>query len=39
MFVPASELYDPVTGTRIEHPAHQASDAELRRAIEEVDAR
>jgi len=39
MFVPASELYDPATGTRIAHPAQQASDEELQRAIAEVDVR
>jgi hypothetical protein len=39
MFVPASALYDPATGTRLAHPAHEASDEALRRAIAEVDAR
>ena len=33
-FVPASELYDIESRTPIAHPAHQATDADVRRALE-----
>lgn len=39
MFVPASALYDPATGSRIEHPTRQASDEDVRRALKEIDQR
>lgn len=32
-FVPASQLYDVANGTVLEHPANQATDEEVRRAI------
>ncbi|WP_267130097.1 hypothetical protein [Natrarchaeobaculum sulfurireducens] len=34
LFVPASELYDVSSRTPITHPAHQATDAEVREAVE-----
>ncbi len=34
-FVPASRLYDVESRTPIAHPAHQATDADVRRALEE----
>ncbi|WP_275039499.1 hypothetical protein [Natrinema altunense] len=38
-FVPASRLYDVESRTPIAHPAHQVTDADVRRALEsgEVD--
>ncbi|MFC4247251.1 hypothetical protein ACFOZ7_09615 [Natribaculum luteum] len=33
-FVPASRLYDVRSGNRIAHPARQASDDDVRRALE-----
>ncbi|WP_281246927.1 hypothetical protein [Natrinema salaciae] len=33
-FVPASRLYDVESGTPIAHPAHQATDEDVRRALE-----
>ena len=33
-FVPASELYHVESRTPIAHPAHQATDADVRRALE-----
>jgi hypothetical protein len=36
MFVPASELYDPATGTRTVHPAKQATDTAVRSALQEA---
>ncbi|SEH14628.1 hypothetical protein SAMN04487967_1693 [Natronorubrum sediminis] len=33
-FVPASELYHVESGTPIAHPAHQATDADVKRALE-----
>ncbi|WP_267128203.1 hypothetical protein [Natrarchaeobaculum aegyptiacum] len=33
VFVRASELYDVSSGTPIAHPAQQATDAEVRQAI------
>ncbi|ELZ07736.1 hypothetical protein C478_19274, partial [Natrinema thermotolerans DSM 11552] len=33
-FVRASELYDVDSRTLIAHPAHQATDADVRRALE-----
>ncbi|MCU4741141.1 J domain-containing protein [Natronoglomus mannanivorans] len=38
-FVPASRLYDVHSGTTIEHPAVQASDDDVRRALEEREIR
>jgi len=35
-FVPASQLYDPATRARFPHPSTEATDAEVRAAIEEV---
>ena len=35
LFVPASELYDIESQTPIAHPAHQATDADVRRALED----
>ena len=37
LFVPASELYDVESQTPIAHPAHQATDADVRRALEDQD--
>ncbi|WP_455447855.1 hypothetical protein [Natrinema thermotolerans] len=34
-FVRASELYDAKSRTPIAHPAHQATDADVRRALED----
>jgi len=34
-FVRASELYDVENGMPIAHPAHQATDADVRRALED----
>ncbi|WP_279387662.1 hypothetical protein [Natrarchaeobius chitinivorans] len=34
LFVPASQLYDVSSGTSVVHPAHQATDADVRRALE-----
>jgi hypothetical protein len=39
MFVRASELYEPRTGSRLIHPAYQASDERVRRALAEVECR
>ncbi|WP_435145661.1 hypothetical protein [Halobaculum sp. P14] len=36
-FVPASDLYDPETGNRIAHPLTEATDADVRAALTEVD--
>ncbi|WP_276252992.1 hypothetical protein [Halomontanus rarus] len=33
-FVPASRLYDVPSGTTIEHPALEATDDDVRRALE-----
>ncbi|WP_277410066.1 hypothetical protein [Natrinema longum] len=33
-FVQASELYDVESRSPIAHPAHQATDAEIRRTLE-----
>ena len=33
-FVPASDLYDVESRTPIAHPAQQATDADVRRALE-----
>ena len=38
-FVPASELYDIESRTPIAHPAHQATDADVRRALEQREVR
>ncbi len=38
-FVPASRLYDVRSGNRIAHPARQASDDDVRRAVEERTVR
>ncbi len=38
-FVPASRLYDLESQTPIAHPAHQATDEEVRQAIENQEAR
>ncbi|MCU4972943.1 hypothetical protein OB955_09325 [Halobacteria archaeon AArc-m2/3/4] len=38
-FVPASRLYDVRSKTTIEHPAAQASDADVQRALEEREIR
>ncbi|AEH35963.1 hypothetical protein [Halopiger xanaduensis] len=38
-FVRANRLYDVENRTPIAHPAHQASDADVRRALEERDDR
>ncbi|MDS0473795.1 hypothetical protein [Natrinema sp. 1APR25-10V2] len=37
-FVPASRLYDVESRTPIAHPAHQATDADVRQAFEEREA-
>ncbi|SER93515.1 hypothetical protein [Natrinema salaciae] len=34
VFVPANRLYDVESGTVIAHPATQASDEDVRRALE-----
>lgn len=34
LFVPASRLYDVESRTPIAHPAHQATDADVRQAVE-----
>jgi hypothetical protein len=39
MFVRASRLYDPRTGSRLLHPAYQATDERVRRALAEVECR
>ncbi|MGM0592352.1 MAG: hypothetical protein ACQETI_12140 [Halobacteriota archaeon] len=36
-FVRASELYDVQTGTRIRHPAFDATDEDVRQAIESAE--
>ncbi|WP_165872020.1 hypothetical protein [Natrarchaeobius halalkaliphilus] len=36
-FVPASELYDVSSGMLIAHPAHRATGAEVREALENGD--
>ncbi|WP_267903189.1 hypothetical protein [Halobaculum saliterrae] len=36
-FVPASDLYDPATRARFPHPSIEATDADVREAIEEVE--
>ncbi|UHQ96021.1 hypothetical protein [Natrinema halophilum] len=36
-FVPASRLYDVKSRTPIAHPAHQAIDEDVRRAVETED--
>lgn len=38
-FVPASQLYDVGSQTPIAHPAHQATDEDVRRALEEQESR
>ncbi|UHQ95049.1 hypothetical protein [Haloterrigena alkaliphila] len=38
-FVPASELYDVENRSPIAHPAHQATDADVRRALEDREIR
>lgn len=38
-FVPASQLYDVGSRTPIAHPAHQATDNDVRRALEEREIR
>ncbi|OIB56229.1 hypothetical protein [Natrialba sp. SSL1] len=38
-FVPASRLYDVESRTPIAHPAHQATDEEVRRAVENREIR
>ncbi|WP_436347404.1 hypothetical protein [Natronorubrum sp. FCH18a] len=38
-FVPASRLYDVESRTPIAHPAHQATDADVRHALEEREIR
>ncbi|WP_339102509.1 hypothetical protein [Haloterrigena salinisoli] len=38
-FVSASELYDVESRTPIVHPAHQATDADVRRALENREIR
>ena len=38
-FVPASQLYIVESRTPIAHPAHQATDADVRRALEEREIR
>ncbi|WP_435065625.1 hypothetical protein [Halobaculum sp. EA56] len=35
-FVPASDLYDPETRARFPHPATEATDADVREALQEV---
>ena len=39
LFVRASELYDVDSRTPIAHPAHQASDDEVKRALEQREVR
>ncbi|WP_279387615.1 hypothetical protein [Natrarchaeobius chitinivorans] len=34
VFVPVSELYGVSSGTSVSHPANQAVDAEVRKAVE-----
>ncbi|WP_265109602.1 hypothetical protein [Halosolutus halophilus] len=34
LFVPASQLYDVESRTPIAHPAHHATDEQVRRAVE-----
>lgn len=38
-FVPASQLYDVESRTPIAHPAHQATDGEVQRALEDREIR
>ncbi|AFZ71412.1 hypothetical protein [Natronobacterium gregoryi] len=38
-FVPANRLYDIESGTTIVHPAHQATDEDVREALEENEVR
>ncbi|WP_164722116.1 hypothetical protein [Haloterrigena salifodinae] len=38
-FVPTSELYDIESRTPIAHPAHQATDADVRRVLEQREIR
>jgi len=38
-FVPANRLYDIESRTPIAHPAHQATDADVRRALENREVR
>ena len=38
-FVPASQLYDVGSQTPIAHPAHQATDDDVRRALEDGGSR
>ena len=39
LFVPASRLYDVKSRTPIAHPAHQATDADVRQALEDGGSR
>ncbi|WP_267130074.1 hypothetical protein [Natrarchaeobaculum sulfurireducens] len=39
LFVPASRLYDVESRTSIAHPAHQATDSEVRQALEDGGSR
>jgi hypothetical protein len=36
-FVRASRLYDVKSGERIQHPAHDATDSEVRQAVRETE--
>ena len=38
-FVPASRLYDLESRTPIAHPAHQATDADVRKALKQREIR